>query len=141
MTHASKRLLVLFGLALALVGCQQAQDPIVGKWETPAGATKMVWVFQPNGTAGYDVSDLEARIRSRLGSRPMPARARQLLENERAKTFTWKREGSVYRLEGADFQQTRLGRVIFVKIQGDRMSLTSPDGKSGVPGFEFSRVR
>ena len=101
----------------------------------------MVWVIRPDVTAGHDSSDLEDKLPAIRGTRPMTERVRRFLENERAKTFTWRREGSVYRLEGAEFVPTRLGRVIFVRVQGDQMQASSPDGSRTVQESQLTLRR
>jgi hypothetical protein len=146
MTAITTRLLAAVTVALVLAGCRAKQpvvakqDPIVGKWEAPtSNNTRLVWVFQADGTFRYDLSDVEAQLKARLGPRPLSARAQQILARERAKRFTWRRQDAGYRLDATDFRPTAQGRFMLARVEGAQMTLISPDG--GLPDRTLTRVR
>jgi hypothetical protein len=129
----------VLALAALLPGCRST-DPIVGSWQSLAGPTKLVWVFEPDGNGRNDVTDLETQLRSRLHGRPMPPQVSRMLEEQRNERFTWKREGAVYRLAGPNFEVSPLGRVMFVNLEGNQLRLSSPDGKKLDQGIVWTRV-
>ena len=115
--------LALITLCLMLVtGCEP--DPIIGKWSVSRNGAEVLMEFRPDNTVTVDLSRVEAAARSKGVS---PKDAERLFGKVRRSHVTWRRAGSLYRVETSLEGRTAPPR--YLKLEGDRLVPCSQDGK------------